>query len=74
MCESYGMHLLLRLFSVPSWNIQYKYSFLFSQSCLLSRAHAQRGEVIGPVVVVVVVSTKIAKSRILGEFASANCS
>ena len=41
---------------------------------LLPRAHAQRGKVIGSVVVVVVVSTKIARSRILGEFASANCS
>ena len=43
----------------------------------LPRAHAQRGKVISSVVVgvvVVVVSTKIARSRILGEFASANCS
>ena len=32
------------------------------------------GKVIGFVVVVVVVSTKIARSGILGEFASANCS
>ena len=46
--------------------------FLGNQS-LLPRAHAQRGKVIGSVVVVVVVSTKIARSRILGEFASANC-
>ena len=38
----------------------------------LPRAHAQRCKVIGPVVVVV--STKIASSRILGEFASANLS
>ena len=39
---------------------------------LLPRAHAQRGKVIGSVVVVVVVvvHTKIARSRILGEFAS----
>ena len=45
------------------------------EGCLcLPRAHAQRGKVIGLVVVVVVVSTKIARSRILGEFASANCS
>ena len=38
----------------------------------LPRAHAQRGKVIGSVVVVVVVvvHTKIARSRILGEFAS----
>ena len=36
----------------------------------LPRAHAQRGKVIGSVVVV---STKIARSRILGEFTSANC-
>ena len=42
---------------------------------LLPRAHAQRNKVVGSVVVfVVVVSTKIARSRILGEFASANCS
>ena len=42
---------------------------------LLPRAHAQRGKVIGfVVVVVVVVSTKIARSGILGEFASTNCS
>ena len=41
---------------------------------LLPRAHAQRGKVIGSVVVVVVVSTKIARSTILREFASANCS
>ena len=43
---------------------------------LLPRAHAQRGKVIGLVivVVVVVVSMKIARSGILGEFASANCS
>ena len=40
---------------------------------VLPRAHAQRGEVIGSVVVVVV-STKIARSRILGEFASVHCS
>ena len=43
---------------------------------LLPRAHAQRGKVIGSVVVVVVVvvvSTKIARSRILGEFTSATC-
>ena len=43
----------------------------------LPRAHAQRGKVIGSVVVVVVVvvvSTKIARSRVLGEFASASCS
>ena len=40
----------------------------------LPRAHAQRGKVIGSVVVVVVVSTKIAGSRILGEFTSATCS
>ena len=40
---------------------------------LLPRAHAQRGKVIG-FVVVVVVSTKIARSRILDKFASANCS
>ena len=40
-----------------------------------ARAHAQRDKVIGFVVfVVVVVSTKIARSGILGEFASANCS
>ena len=39
----------------------------------LPHAHAQRGKVIGSVVVVVVVvvSTKIARSRILGEFTSA---
>ena len=39
-------------------------------------AHAQRGKVIGFVVavVVVVVSTKITRSGILGEFASAICS
>ena len=39
-------------------------------------ANAQRGKVIGRVVVVVVVvvSTKIARSRILGEFTSATCS
>ena len=37
---------------------------------LLPCAHAQRGKVIGSVVVVVVVHTKIAQSRILGEFAS----
>ena len=41
---------------------------------LLTRVHAQRGKVIGFVVVVVVVSTKIARSGILGEFVSANCS
>ena len=40
---------------------------------LLPRMHAQRGKVIGSVIVVVV-STKIARSRVLGEFASANCS
>ena len=40
---------------------------------LLLRAHAQRGKIIGSVIVVVV-STKIAKSRLLDEFASANCS
>ena len=43
----------------------------------LPRARAQRGKVIGRVVivvVVVVVSTKIARSRILGEFTSPNCS
>ena len=46
-------------------------------AAFLPRAHAQRGKVIGfvvVVVVVVVVSTKIARSGILGEFASANCS
>ena len=38
---------------------------------LLPRAHAQRGKVIGSVVVVVVVvHIKIARSRNLGEFAS----
>ena len=43
--------------------------------CLITLWHAQRCIVIGSViVVVVVVSTKIARSRILGEFASANCS
>ena len=46
-----------------------------SQCASLPRAHAQRGKVIGRVVVVVVVvSTKIARARILGEFTSANCS
>ena len=35
-------------------------------------AHAQRGKVIGSVVVFV--STKIARSRVLGEFISATCS
>ena len=45
----------------------WKLSFL-----LLPRAHAQRGKVIG--LVVVVVSSKIARSGILGEFASDNCS
>ena len=48
------------------------YIQLFKMITLLPRAHAQRGKVIG--FVVVVVSTKIARSRILGEFASANCS
>ena len=38
---------------------------------LLTHAHAQRGKVIGSVVVV---SAKIARSRSLGEFASAICS
>ena len=48
------------------------------QECLtlssrfLPCAHAQRGKVIGSVVVVV--STKIARSRVLGEFTSATCS
>ena len=42
---------------------------------ILPRAHAQRGKVIGSVVVViVVVSTKIARSRLLSEILSANCS
>ena len=36
---------------------------------LLPRAHAQRGKVIGSVVVIVV-HTKIVRSRILGEFVS----
>ena len=47
----------------------------------LPHTHAQRGKVIGfvvvvivVVVVVIVVSTKIARSRILGEFTSATCS
>ena len=40
---------------------------------LLPRAHAQRSKVIGSVVVVVA-GTKIARSRILGEFTSATCS
>ena len=41
---------------------------------ILPHAYAQRGKVIGSVVVVVVlVSTKIAGSRNLGVFASANC-
>ena len=53
--------------SVTMWSIHTQ---------LLPRAHAQiRGKVIGSVVVVVVVvSTKIARSRILGEFTSATCS
>ena len=43
----------------------------FDESSFLPRAHAQRGKVIGSVVVVVVVvHTKIARSRILGEFVS----
>ena len=44
----------------------------------LPYAHAQKGKVIGNrsviVVIVVVVSTKIARSRILGEVTSATCS
>ena len=40
----------------------------------LSCANAQMGKVIGSVIAVVVVSTKTARSRILGEFTSANCS
>ena len=39
---------------------------------LLPRVHAQRGKVIDSVVVVV--STKIARSRVLGEFKSVNYS
>ena len=42
-------------------------------SLLLPRAQAQRGKVIGCVIVVVVVTTKIAGSRVLGVSASANC-
>ena len=38
----------------------------------LPRAHAQRGKVIGSVVVVVVVHTKIAESMILGILVSAD--
>ena len=41
-----------------------------SRDHLLPRVHAQRSRVIGSVVVV---STKIARSRNLGEFASVNC-
>ena len=45
-----------------------------SVSIIFTHAHeAQRGKVIGSVVVVVV-STKITRSRSLGKFASANCS
>ena len=44
----------------------------FAIILLLPHAHAQRGKVISSVVFVVVVSMKIARSRILGEFASAN--
>ena len=42
-----------------------------SPPLLLPRAHAQRGQVIGSVVVVV--STKIARYRHLGVIARANC-
>ena len=49
----------------------YTTTILVTSPALLPHAHAQRGKVIVSVVVVVVVSTKIARSRILGEFASA---
>ena len=54
-----------------SWKIEGERVFAITSLAFLPRAHAQRGKVIGSVVVVVVVvHTKIARSQILGEFVS----